>query len=181
MRPQRKTGRDRERLLGDVFESALKNLVQYSGCTQAVLGAVQEKVDGISKDVFKAANSLAGGVARQGETCGALLGAILAIGAVTGRENFEDLESYRRSMDLSIELFRRFKEEVGHTLCYDIQKAYYGRTYRLFIPEEREAFRSITTQGGKGCPEICGKAARMVAEMILDPHDRTEKPKAAPK
>ena len=36
------------------------------------------------------------------------------------------------------------------------------------IPEEREAFRSITTQGGNGCPEICGKAARMVTEMILD-------------
>lgn len=122
----------------------------------------------ISKDVFKAGNSLAGGVARQGETCGAVTGAIMAIGSVAGREIFEDVESYTKAMDLAMLFHKRFKEAIGQTLCRDIHQLRYGKVFRLFIPEEREEFKHINAQNRQGCPDVSGTAARIVAEIILD-------------
>jgi len=129
---------------------------------------LQEKLGVISKDVFRAGNSLAGGVARQGETCGAVTGAIMAIGAVSGRETLEDADSYRTSMDLGALFHSKFKEAIGQTLCGEIQKTRYGKVYRLFIPEEREAFHELDARSEKGCRQICGVAGRIAAEIILD-------------
>jgi C_GCAxxG_C_C family probable redox protein len=120
------------------------------------------------KQVFKAGSALAGGVAGQGETCGALTGAIMAIGSLVGRERLEDLAQYRKAMEPATKVYNLFKERVGHTLCWEIHKIRYGRTYRLFIPEEYEAFHKMGGHGRKGCPEVCGIAAKIAAEVILD-------------
>jgi len=104
----------------------------------------------------------------RGETCGALTGAIMAIGSLVGREKLEDLERLRGSMEPASRVYTLFKEKVGHTLCAEIHKIHYGRTYRLFVPEEMQAFQNAGGHSRKGCPEICGIAARTAAEVILD-------------
>ena len=129
---------------------------------------MQEKINGISHDVFKSGSALAGGVARQGETCGALTGAIMALGTVAGRERLEDVETYRKAMGPASRIYSLFKEKVGHTLCWEIHKIKYGKAYRLCIPEEAEAFHKMGGHGRKGCPEVCGIAARVAAEVIFD-------------
>jgi C_GCAxxG_C_C family probable redox protein len=121
-----------------------------------------------SKEVFKAGSALAGGVARQGETCGALTGAIMAIGSLVGREKLEDLDQYRKAMGVATKVYDLFKERIGHTLCWEIHRIRYGRTYRLFVPEEYEAFHRMGGHSRKGCPEVCSIAARITAEVILD-------------
>lgn len=121
-----------------------------------------------SKDVFKAGTALAGGVARQGETCGALTGAIMGVCCVVGREKLEDKEQYRKAMGIGQRVYNAFKEKIGHTLCWEIHKVRYGKVYRLFIPEERQAFHDMGGHGRKGCPEVCGVAAKIAAEVILD-------------
>jgi C_GCAxxG_C_C family probable redox protein len=128
---------------------------------------LQEKLNVGSKDVFKAGSALAAGVAKRGETCGALTGAIMAIGSLVGREKFEDKEQLQVSMEVADRVYVRFREKVGHTLCSEIHKIRYGRVYRLFIPEEGEAFHNMGGHSRKGCPEVCGIAARIAAEIIL--------------
>jgi C_GCAxxG_C_C family probable redox protein len=129
---------------------------------------LQEKLNVGSKEVFKAGSALAGGVARKGETCGALTGAIMAIGSVVGRERLEDVEQYQRAMEPATRIYDLFKEKIGHTLCCEIHKIRYGKVYRLFVPEEREAFHNMGGHSRKGCPEVCGIAARFAADVILD-------------
>jgi hypothetical protein len=107
-------------------------------------------------------------VARQGETCGALTGAILALGSVIGRERLEDIDQYQKAMEPAGKIYRIFKERVGHTLCSEIHRIRYGKVYRLSIPEERQAFHDMGGHSQKGCPEVCGIAARIAAEVILD-------------
>ena len=121
-----------------------------------------------SQEVFKAGSALAGGVARKGETCGALTGAIMAISCRVGREKLEDREQYRKAMIVAGRVYDQFREQVGHTLCCEIHKIKYGKVYRLFIPEEGEAFHAMGGHGRKGCPEVCGIAAKIAAEVILD-------------
>ena len=73
---------------------------EYSGCSQAVLLALQEGLGVGDLESFKAATVLSGGVARRGETCGALLGALMALGLVRGRESIEDTPSYVEAMGI---------------------------------------------------------------------------------
>ena len=117
--------------------------------------------------VFKAASALAGGVAVQGETCGALTGAILAISCVVGRERLEDIEQYQRAKEPAKEMFQRFRDEIGHSLCAEIHKIRFGRTYRLADPQEARAFHEMGGHSRTGCPEVCGVAARTAADIIL--------------
>ncbi len=132
-----------------------------------MLAALQAKLGGLDPAVFKAGSALAGGVAWQGETCGALTGAIMAVGCVIGRERLEDVEQYRRAKGPAIELAERFRQQVGHSLCAEIHKIKYGRVYHLSIPEESHAFHEMGGHSRTGCPEVCGIAARITAEAIL--------------
>ena len=117
--------------------------------------------------VFKAGSGLAGGVAVQGETCGALTGAIMAIGCVVGRERLEDIQQYQRAKVPAKEMYRRFRDQVGHSICAEIHKIKYGRIYHLSDPEEAKAFHNDGGHSRTGCPEVCGIAARIAADIIL--------------
>ena len=121
-----------------------------------------------SKEVFKAGSALAAGVAKRGETCGALTGAIMAIGTLVGREKLEDKEQLQVSMEIADQVYLLFREKVGHTLCSEIHRIRYGRVYRLFIPEEGKAFHNMGGHSRRGCPEVCGIAARIAAKVILN-------------
>ena len=92
----------------------------------------------------------------------------MALGTVVGRERLEDVEAYRKAMVPASRIYSLFKEKVGHTLCLEIHKIKYGKAYRLCIPEEAQAFHNMGGHGRKGCPEVCGIAARIAAEVIFD-------------
>ncbi len=148
----------------------------YSGCAQSVLGALQEEFGIGNKDSFKAATVLSGGIARQGDTCGAIVGALSALGLVSGRERIEDTEAYKAAMECSIQVcakFREelkkqcgFKDELKSTLCRHIQEMVYGRSFDLTNKDEYQAFLDAGGHSNTGCPKVCGIAAQVGAEEI---------------
>jgi len=150
---------------------------EYSGCSQAVLLALQEGLGVGDIESFKAATVLSGGVARRGETCGALLGALMALGLVRGRERIEDTPSYVEAMGIGDEICdafqRRVAEEFGFpeplisTLCADIQTGVYGRSFDIRDPGERDLFLEAGGHSDEGCYKVCGIAAEVAAERLL--------------
>ncbi len=82
---------------------------QYSGCSQSVLLSLQEGLGVGDLQSFKAATVLSGGVARRGETCGALLGALMALGLVKGREKIEEIEAYVQATAIADEICDDFQ------------------------------------------------------------------------
>ena len=114
-----------------------------------------------------AGSALAGGVARYGETCGALTGAIMGIGLVAGRKKIEDVPAYQACMKLAYEMMEKFRKVVGHSMCSEIQKILYGRSFRMHDDAERKMFHDAGGHTREGCPGVCGKAARIAAEIIL--------------
>jgi C_GCAxxG_C_C family probable redox protein len=132
-----------------------------------VLAALQATLGVGDTMVLKAGSALAGGVAVQGETCGALTGAIMAIGCVVGRERLEDIQQYQKAKEPAKEMYHRFREQVGHSICAEIHKLRFGRTYRLSDPAEAKAFHEAGGHSRTGCPDVCGIAARIGADIIL--------------
>lgn len=150
---------------------------QYSGCSQSVLLALQEGLDIGDEESFKTATVLSGGVARRGETCGALLGALMAIGLVSGRERMEAFEQYVQAMNIAKEICEEFQqrlekefgfsEPLESTLCREIQTKIFGRSFDFWDPVQREDFLAAGGHSDEGCFKVCGVAAEVAAERLL--------------
>ncbi len=132
-----------------------------------MLAALQAKLGVGDAAVFKAGSALSGGVVGRGETCGALTGSIMAICCLVGRERLEDRAQAQKAKVPATEMYLRFREQVGHSVCAEIHKLRFGRTYRLYDPEELKAFHQAGGHSRTGCPEICGIAAKAAADIIL--------------
>jgi C_GCAxxG_C_C family probable redox protein len=149
---------------------------KYSGCSQSVLLALQEAFKIGDLESFKAATVLSGGVARKGETCGALLGGLMALGLVLGRDNIVDTQTYRDAMEPSDEIIKAFQERLQETfafdeplettICRDIQEKIYGEWFDLTDPVSYQAFLDAGGHGEEGCPLVCSVAAQVTAEKL---------------
>lgn len=148
-----------------------------SGCSQAVVSALQEGLGVGDLQSLKAATAFAGGMARRGESCGALVGALMVLGLEEGREKLEETPVLNATVvdgiALSNEFMRRIEKEWGlkeplkSTLCWDMQDAIYGKHWNLTDPAQRTDFINSGGHGDNGCLKVCGIAAEVAAEMIL--------------
>jgi C_GCAxxG_C_C family probable redox protein len=143
----------------------------FHGCAQCVLAPVM-KIFGIeSPEAFKAASGLGGGVGLSAEgSCGGLTGGVMAIGLVHGREldRIQDPENRRFiAYRMANRLHQRFVREYGSSICKEIHGKVMGRTYNLTDPGEWKAFLADGGHASK-CPEVVGKAARWVCEILLE-------------
>lgn len=92
----------------------------------------------------------------------------MAIGQVFGRESLENIEQFQRAMIPAGEMYVKFKETVGHTLCTEIHKILYGRSFNLYEEEGKKAFLAAGGRGPDGCPGVGSKAAKIAARIILN-------------
>ncbi len=128
-------------------------------CSQAVLAAFAER-HGLARDTaLKVACAYGGGVARTGSTCGAVSGALMAIGLAHGRSRVEDEAARERTYDATRAFLERFRREHGSDLCRELLGVDIG------TPEGREhaakegLFRSR-------CPLFVRSACRIVSSLV---------------
>ncbi len=157
------------RILSKVEALARELDLKYHGCSQMTLRAVQEVLgleDGTS---FKAASALAGGVARSGEVCGALLGALMAVSLVYGRDRLEPTstsKSYSKAMEVGYKVFDEFKAHFGSVRCRDIHVKLFNRYYNLRDPAELGEF--VSSGAINKCADVVSLAARLAAKAIIE-------------
>ncbi len=99
-------------------------------------------------------------MARRGETCGAVTGAMLVIGLKHGKTRPDDDEARERTYKLVAELVSRFKSRNRTVLCRELLGHDFG------TPEGIEAIQRkklITTL----CPKFVRDAAEIVEEILL--------------
>ncbi len=92
------------------------------------------------------------------------------MGSVIGRErdNFEDKEKVRvKTHDLAKKLHDKFIKEYGSVICRDIQTKIMGRSYYFIDPDEYQKFLDAGAHDIY-CPDVVGKAARWVTEILLE-------------
>lgn len=160
---------DIELILSKVESHARDLDLKYHGCSQMTLKALQDVLGLGDGDVFKAASALAGGVARSGEVCGALLGALMAVSLAFGRSRLEPTTEsigYRRAMEIGYVVFDEFKKNFGSVRCRDIHVRLFGKYYNLRDPKELEEF--ILSGNINKCSDVVALAARIAAKAILE-------------
>ncbi len=160
-----------EELKQKLYDTGFSYEESYGGCSQCVLGSIKTNLGNIGDDTFKAATALAGGIAASGNTCGACTGGLLALSSFLGRdfENFgtpEGLANKDKVTMIGRKLLERFEKEYGSFACSDIQKKLYGKSYKMYIPEEKAQFLANGGHGPNGCTQVVAKAAVWVGEIL---------------
>jgi len=96
------------------------------------------------------ATCFGGGIGSSRSTCGALTGAILAIGLVAGRR-CPDADARQRAYALARRMYERFRSEFHTTQCWEITAC----------EQDRERRHEI-------CTPLVGRTAQMVLEVLYD-------------
>jgi len=164
----RYTYKEKKGIVLKVKQTASENERAITGCARSVLHALYVHLGIGSKEAIKAAAPFAGGGARSGNLCGALVGGMMGIGLAFAPSTLSGAlkrPDYVKSMDLAVTLCDRFKEKFGALTCKEIQSLMWGRSWNLRDPQEREDF--LKPEFHDKCGDVAGEAAMMAAEIIL--------------
>jgi beta-N-acetylhexosaminidase len=85
-------------------------------CAESVLGAVAEAA-GMAQPPLRLATGFGGGIGRTGDVCGAVTGAVMALGWARGRDDASDKEGYARLSQVVRQLLADFRAAHGHLNC----------------------------------------------------------------
>ena len=163
-------GLPKAELLDRIEETAYNYEKEYHGCSRCTLLPLQQHLKLGSGSALKASVPLAGGIAMTGETCGALLGALLAVGLATADEEMGNKEAFQASLIAGFRFLKRFKKDMGSTTCRDIQIARLGRYYNMADPQEYQEFAKAGAY--VECSKVVARASRLAAEFILEQRER---------
>ena len=160
------TGQDND---GDVLSKLDQKVGEYlpicGNCAQTSFLALQEVFDLEDGAILKALTPFPG-IALRGETCGAVIGSLMALGLVYGREK-EDLDnwsSYLRSLPSARRFCRSFEAEYGSTMCGDVVEKQFGRRFNLADPAE--SMEWLNEGAFEKCGAVITTAVGIAAEII---------------
>jgi C_GCAxxG_C_C family probable redox protein len=140
-------------------DDAVDSFKRGFSCSQAVFSSFSEDL-GLDHDAaLKIACGLRAGIGRTGNICGAVSGAVLAIGLKYGKARPEDNDARDRTYVLVQQFMQEYVALHGSVNCTDLMG------YDLSVPEQHEAAsrkRLFATR----CPGLIRDAA-MILETVL--------------
>ncbi len=141
------------------IDQAVTLFQQGFNCSQAVCAAHAVTL-GLPRDLaLKIAAGFGGGMGRHGEVCGAVSGAIMAIGLKTGPIEATDTSAKEDTYALTDELIVQFTARHGSILCRELLGCNIGQPEGQQYAREARLF---TTR----CPLFVHDAAEIVSTLI---------------
>ncbi|MBI9044407.1 MAG: C_GCAxxG_C_C family protein [Anaerolineaceae bacterium] len=143
-------------------------------CSQCSLAAILETLDMPYEHLIKAFSGFGGGIGKSAKgVCGALIGGTAAISCFFGRD-YDDFLTGESISDncliLSRKLIKIFEQEYDGITCASVQTHLMGKSFDLFIPEEKTAFDAV--DGNEHCSIVVGKASQWAIELILEEKEK---------
>lgn len=158
--------RSKEDILRQINEKAKEYMSLSANCAQSSFLALSDQFELGGGAVMKALSPLTGGIALQGETCGAVIGSLAALGIVYGSDKLGDWGAFFNALFPSIALCQAFKKEFGGTLCSEVLSSLFGKTFNLSDQAEFAEWRKVG--GMEKCSVVVGKSCLIAAELIID-------------
>jgi len=122
-----------------------------SNCAQSVLTAWGPEMGLSETDCLGVAAAFGGGVARRGETCGAVVGALMTLGLALNRSGADK----HSADDPADEFLERFKALHGALDCRELLGVDSGTAAGRIEAQEHGLYQSV-------CPVLVADAVRLV-------------------
>lgn len=143
----------------DRVDRAVSSLKEGFNCAQSVL-STYSKLFGLDRELaLKIAQAFGGGMARMGQTCGAVTGAFMVIGLKHGKLRAEDDEAKEKTYEIVREFVKRFKSLHGSIMCKDLLG------YDLNIPEELKEVEEKQIWDDR-CPEFVKSGVEILEKLL---------------
>ena len=146
-----------------IKERAVELLNLSGKCAQSSFATLEEQFDLDAKDILKALTPFPG-LALRGEACGAVVGSLMALGLVFGREDLSNKRGYIASLPSARRFCTEFEKEFGSTSCANILESKMGRRFDLANPEDSKEY--LLAGGQEVCGEVVGRAVEIAAELM---------------
>ncbi|MCK9525169.1 MAG: C-GCAxxG-C-C family protein [Limnochordia bacterium] len=140
------------------IDQALRLFSGGFNCAQAVLGPFVEIEEDRGQLALKLASSFGGGM-RCGEVCGAVTGALMAIGSKEGQYLVGDQAAKEKCAELTLYFMEKYAQRKGTLLCREILG------YDVRDVEARERFAGNKRQK---CEEAIRTAIVLLEEMGVE-------------
>jgi len=148
----------------DVLNRKVSRILDRSkNCAQTSFAVLQDEFDLDGGPILKALTPFPG-IALRGETCGAVIGCLMAIGSVYGRDDLGDWKGYLASLPPARRFCRRFEEAHGSTACADLLETKMGHRYDL--ANRVDALKYAAAGGKKTCGKLIASAVQTAAEIM---------------
>ena len=145
-------------MIDDAVVQARKLFSGSHNCAQSVMKAILGEMNLDFKQVVPLTAGFGGGMVHEGSVCGAVSGAIAAIGVLNSK-HFADVQSHKDATNRSGEEFiRRFKEKHGSILCNNLTGI------NIADAKARKAAMAHGTFA-KLCPAFVESAVRIALEI----------------
>jgi len=154
-----------EARLREIAKKVTDTLDMSINCAQTSFAVLEQEFDLDGRKILKALTPFPG-IALRGETCGAVIGCLMAIGLVYGRDDLADWKGYLASLPPSRKFCRRFEGEHGSIACADLLEAKLGRRYDL--ANRFDALKYALAGGKKTCGKIITSAVHTAAGIIME-------------
>lgn len=162
---------DKKAKVEEIKQKARGNFSLGYNCAECVFEAVTSLVDtGLPPEAKKLATGFGGGVGLFGDTCGALLGAVMAVSAVHGRTSLpvgEKKEAMKKAAEqlygkpglyrLFNQIPNQMQERFGKTQCRELTSSW----HHSWLCRDHALF----------CREVITYAAEVAAELALEDKD----------
>jgi C_GCAxxG_C_C family probable redox protein len=128
-------------------------------CAQAVFLSYSEEYGLDTLLAKKICGAFVGGIANNGEICGAVVGALMLISLKYGQNIEGDISSIEKIIKITNNYIQKFKKEFGSIICRDLLK------FDLSIQEE-SIKASLSGVFKKLCPIFVKKSVEIVEEYL---------------
>ncbi|MGD9397078.1 MAG: C-GCAxxG-C-C family protein [Candidatus Thorarchaeota archaeon] len=104
----------------DTVKRAMTYFSTDYNCSQSVMKSILEAKGLDFSEIFQLAAGFGGGVGLQGHICGAVSGAVAAIGVINGTK-FDDAKQHKEATyEMVAKFMTAFKEKNGSIICDDL-------------------------------------------------------------
>lgn len=137
-------------------ERAAAYFVSGFNCAESVLKALADEWGLDAGAVPAAATAFGGGLGAHGKTCGAIVGALIALGLTAGHRDASDTSTKERVISDAHAFVARAANEFGWTDCHDLTG----------VPQESRKQRQRVSQETRA--RVCVPVVRRTVGMALE-------------
>ena len=128
-------------------------------CSQAVLSAFAPDLGLDHETALRVAGAFGGGIARTGQICGAVSGALMVLGLEHSQTRADDKQAKEKMYALVGEFMKRFEARNGSILCRELLGYDIGTPEGMQIVREKGLFASL-------CPKLVADAVEIVEQFL---------------
>jgi C_GCAxxG_C_C family probable redox protein len=143
----------------NLIESAVSRFRDGCSCSQAVFSTYAETMDWDRETALKVSAGFGGGMGRMAETCGAVTGAMMAIGLKHASADVKDAQAREKTYALVRQFADEFRARHGALDCRDLLGC------DISTPEGRQQAHDRDTRGTV-CSQLVRDAAELLEELL---------------